>query len=95
MGLMAARMGNRMQTRQMMRTASRMERRRSAMGMNTWGQQPQQPEPEPQYAPPPQAPPPPPQPDMATQLQQLAQLQQQGLITEEEYAAKKAQVLGI
>mgnify|MGYP001820477018 CR=1 FL=1 len=34
-------------------------------------------------------------PDMATQLTQLAQLRDQGILTEEEFAAKKAQILGI
>jgi uncharacterized protein HemX len=42
-----------------------------------------------------QAPAAPAQPDLTTQLNQLAQLQQQGLITAEEYAAKKKQLLGI
>jgi Short C-terminal domain len=34
-------------------------------------------------------------PDMASELQQLAQLHQQGILTDEEFAAKKAQILGI
>ena len=34
-------------------------------------------------------------PDMATQLTQLAQLRDQGILTEDEFAAKKAQILGI
>jgi hypothetical protein len=34
-------------------------------------------------------------PDAATQIQQLAQLKDQGLLTEEEFAAKKKQILGI
>lgn len=44
--------------------------------------------------PPPQAPPPA-GPDMATQLTQLAQLRDQGILTDDEFAAKKAQILGI
>jgi hypothetical protein len=32
---------------------------------------------------------------MATQLTQLAQLRDQGILTEDEFAAKKAQILGI
>ena len=34
-------------------------------------------------------------PDLATQLTQLAQLRDQGILTEDEFAAKKAQILGI
>jgi hypothetical protein len=49
-----------------------------------------------QYAPPP--PPPPaaaaPSGDVA-ELQQLAELHNQGILTDEEFAAKKAQILGI
>ena len=33
--------------------------------------------------------------DTAAQIQQLAQLKEQGLLTEEEFAAKKKQILGI
>lgn len=35
------------------------------------------------------------QDDMAAQLEQLNNLKNQGIITEEEFAAKKAQILGI
>ena len=47
------------------------------------------------------APPPPPQvaapaePDMNAQLEQLAQLKNAGIITDEEFTAKKKQILGI
>jgi hypothetical protein len=44
------------------------------------------------------APPPaaaPAEPDYAAELQQLAQLKSQGIITEEEFEAKKKQILGI
>jgi predicted Zn-dependent peptidase len=34
-------------------------------------------------------------PDYAAELEQLAQLKQQGIITEEEFEAKKKQILGI
>jgi len=56
-----------------------------------------------QAAPPQQAyapPPPPPQPqaptetDMLTQLQQLGELRSAGVLTEEEFAAQKAKILG-
>jgi membrane protease subunit (stomatin/prohibitin family) len=33
--------------------------------------------------------------DMTTQLQQLAQLKEQGILTQEEFDAKKKQILGI
>jgi hypothetical protein len=50
-----------------------------------------------------QPPPPPPphpaeavaQPDAISQLKQLAELRDQGILTDEEFAAKKAQILGI
>lgn len=50
-----------------------------------------------QYAPPPpQAPPPPAAPatDMVTQLKELAELKTQGILTDEEFAAQKAKILG-
>jgi membrane protease subunit (stomatin/prohibitin family) len=34
-------------------------------------------------------------PDYAAELEQLAQLKNQGILTEEEFQAKKAQILGI
>ena len=56
-------------------------------------------------APPPPPPPPPPAPETAApapaassdveQLQQLAALRDQGILTDEEFAAKKQQILGI
>ena len=45
----------------------------------------------PQYAPAPA----PAEPDITTELTQLAQLHSQGILTDEEFAAKKAQLLGI
>ena len=35
------------------------------------------------------------QPDVTTELTQLAQLHSQGILTDEEFSAKKAQLLGI
>jgi membrane protease subunit (stomatin/prohibitin family) len=35
------------------------------------------------------------EPDYAAELEQLAQLKQQGILTEEEFEAKKKQILGI
>ena len=52
-------------------------------------QQEQQPEPPP---PPPAAPA---ETDIVTQIKQLAELNQQGILTDEEFGAKKAQLLGI
>jgi hypothetical protein len=47
-------------------------------------------EPPPQYAPPEPAP----QQDMVQQLKDLADLKEQGILTEEEFAAQKARILG-
>jgi outer membrane murein-binding lipoprotein Lpp len=52
-----------------------------------------------QYAPPPQQPPPPDAapaagPSMADQLQQIAALHQQGVLSDDEFAAAKAKLLG-
>lgn len=44
---------------------------------------------------PPSAPAPAAEQDLNTQLTQLAQLHEQGILTDEEFAAKKAQILGI
>jgi hemolysin activation/secretion protein len=48
------------------------------------------------YAPPPPPPPPqaPAESDMLTQLQQLGELKAAGVLTEEEFAAQKAKILG-
>jgi Short C-terminal domain len=48
-------------------------------------------EPEPQYAPPPAAA----EPDYGAELQKLAALKEQGIITEDDFEAKKKQILGI
>jgi len=59
-----------------------------------YGSEPQQYEPEPQqYAPPPPAPAE--QDDSTAQLQKLAALHTQGVLTDEEFAAAKAKILGI
>jgi hypothetical protein len=47
---------------------------------------------EPQAAPAPAAPA---EPDMASQLQELAKLKEQGILTEEEFQAKKKQILDL
>jgi membrane protease subunit (stomatin/prohibitin family) len=48
-----------------------------------------------QQAQPAAAPPPAPEDDAATQLQNLANLHAQGVLTDEEFAASKAKILGI
>ncbi len=51
-----------------------------------------------EYAPPPQeyyAPPPAPEEDVITQLERLGALKAQGILTEEEFAAQKAKLLGL
>src|SRR5512134_419601 len=54
------------------------------------------PPPEPQYAPPPPAPAAPvAQEDPITQLERLGALKAQGLLTEEEFNAQKAKILGL
>jgi hypothetical protein len=78
------------------RVARRTARRTSRRQMAMYGGQ-QEPEyddePEPQY----QAPPPQPaqQQDYAAELQKLAQLRDAGVLTDEEFEAKKKQILGI
>ena len=59
------------------------------------GAQAAAPPPQPAAAPPQPAAPAAPANDMTAQLQQLAALHQQGILTDEEFAAKKAQILGI
>ena len=72
------------------RTARRTSRRQMAMYGDMQGGYD---EPEPQYAPPPPAAPQ--EPDYAEELQKLATLKSQGIISEEEFEAKKKQILGI
>ncbi len=54
----------------------------------------QAPPPQQAYAPPPPPPEPAPQVDVVGQLRELAQLRDDGILTEEEFAAQKAKVLG-
>jgi hypothetical protein len=73
------------------RVSRRQAERWQQQGRYPYGQ-PQQPtyeEPAPQYAPPPE-----PQVDMVQQLKDLADLKDQGILTEEEFAAQKARILG-
>jgi hypothetical protein len=94
MGLMANRAATRMQTRQMYRTASRMQRRRSYMEQRMGMRQDFEPADEP--GPPPEAAPgEPQQPSYVAELEQLSRLRDQGVISSQEFDAKKRQLLGI
>jgi hypothetical protein len=82
-------------------TATAVSNNVSRRQANRWSQQAaaQQPPPQ-QYAPQPQyveaAPPPPPAADIPVeQLKELAMLKEQGILTEEEFAAQKAKLLGL
>ena len=92
MGLVADRAAGRMQARQTYRTMARMERRRSfvqsRMGTREdFGRQ------EPAEAEPATAAPS--EPEYMGELERLAQLRDQGIITNEDFEAKKKQLLGI
>jgi hypothetical protein len=97
MGFMAERAAGRMQARQTYRTMSRMQRRRSyvedRLGVREDFSSPQdQPaaqaaEPAPASAAS--------QPDYVSELERLARLRDQGIITDDEFEAKKKQILGI
>jgi hypothetical protein len=76
------------------RVARRTARRTSRRQMAMYGDQGyDEPYDAPQQAPPPQAAPA--QPDLTEQLQDLAKLHEQGILTDEEFAAKKKEILGI
>src|SRR5215210_7296471 len=99
MGLMAARAGGRMQGRQTYRTMSRMQRRRSYIESKTGMREDFSSRDEPAEAAAPAAAPAPapaaPEPEYVGELERLAQLRDQGIITDEEFEAKKKQILGI
>jgi Short C-terminal domain len=93
MGLMAERGAQRMQARQTYRTMARMQRRRSyvqgRMGMRQdFGRQE-----EPVEAAAPAAAPS--EPEYVGELERLSQLRDQGIISNEEFEAKKKQILRI
>ena len=94
MGLMANRAAGRMQARQTYRTMARMERRRSyvqgRMGMRQdFGRQEQPAETAASTTPAAS------EPEYVGELEQLSQLHDQGIISDEEFEAKKKQILGI
>jgi Short C-terminal domain len=76
-------------------TATSVSNRVSRRQANRWAEQEQQQYGEPQYQEPmPAAPPPAAAPDPIEQLKQLGQLHEQGILTDEEFAAQKAKLLG-
>ena len=90
----ATAVSNRVSRRQANRWESKEEEQAAAQG----GYPPQdQGQPQQQYAPPPPAPAPEATPEDSdvAKLQQLAQLHSQGVLSDEEFAAAKAKVLGI
>ena len=76
-------------------TATAVSNRVSRRQAERWDQQDQEQyaQQQQQYAQ--QAPPPEPEEDEGAQLQKLAQLHTQGVLTDEEFAAAKAKILGI
>jgi membrane protease subunit (stomatin/prohibitin family) len=91
-GLIANRAAMRMGARQQYRTMARMQRRRSFIEDRMGARQDFEPagqEQAPAQAAAPAA------PDYTAELAQLAQLRDQGVITAEDFEAKKRQVLGI
>ena len=93
MGLLAERGAQRMQARQTYRTMARMERRRSFVQSRVgvredFGRQEQ-----PVEAAAPAAAPS--EPEYVGELERLSQLRDQGIISNEDFEAKKKQILGI
>ena len=93
MGFLAARAAGGMQARQNYRTMARMQRRRSfvqsKVGMREDFRSRE--EPAEATAPAPDAP----EPEYVGELERLAQLRDQGILSDEEFEAKKKQILGI
>jgi Short C-terminal domain len=87
MGLFAERAAARMQARQTYRTMSRMQRRRSAI-QGRLGMREDFAREEPAEAATPE-------PEYVAELERLAQLRDQGILSQEEFEAKKRQILGI
>jgi hypothetical protein len=78
-------------------TATAVSNRVSRRQANRWQQQgyyDQEPEPQYEQAPAPAPAPAAPAPDPIEQLKQLGELRQQGILTDEEFAAQKAKILG-
>jgi hypothetical protein len=96
MGLMAERGAQRMQSRQTYRTMARMQRRRSfvqsRLGTKEDFSSREEPAEAAAAAPAPAAAP---EPEYVGELERLSQLRDQGIITNEDFEAKKKQLLGI
>jgi Short C-terminal domain len=92
MGLLAARAASRMGARQQYRTMARMQRRRTWMQDRMGMRQDFEPAGQEEYAASPAAPA---EPDYVAELERLAQLRDQGVITAEDFDAKKRQLLGL
>jgi hypothetical protein len=92
-GLIAARAAGRMGARQQYRTMARMQRRRSAFQDRAGMRQDFEPAGQQGYEE--EAPAAPAQADYTVELERLAQLPDQGVITAEDFEAKKRQVLGL
>ena len=95
-GLVAARAATRMRGRQQYRTMARMQRRRSFVQDKMGARQDferagEEPEAAPAAAPPPA----PAADDYTAELEKLAKLKDEGVITPEDFEAKKKQLLGI
>ena len=75
-------------------TATAVSNRVSRRQANRWSQQEEQQYAQQQYAQPAPAPAPADAPDPIAQLKQLAELKDQGILTEEEFTAQKAKILG-
>lgn len=94
-GLLAARAGMRMRSRQQYRTMSRMQRRRSYVQDKMGARQDFQPAGEQGYEEAPAQQAAPAGPDYTAELEKLAKLRDDGVITAEDFEAKKKQLLGI
>ena len=94
MGLMAERGAQRMEARQTYRTMSRMQRRRSFVQSKMGVKEDFSSREEPAEAAA-SAPAAAPEPEYVGELERLAQLRDQGILSDEEFEAKKKQVLGI
>ena len=97
-GLIARRAGMRMRTRQQYRTMSRMQRRRSWAEERMGVRQDFSPAGQQEEAAPAQAPSaaaPAAGPDYTVELERLAKLRDEGVISAEDFEAKKKQLLGI
>jgi hypothetical protein len=75
-------------------TATSVSNRVSRRQANRWAEQDAQAYPQEQYAAPPPPPPAPAAEDRVEQLKDLADLKQQGVLTDAEFAAEKARILG-